>query len=258
MTEDERYLFDLNGYLILRGVLSSDEVQRCNESLDHHSEKLLENSAHLPAGDEGHRIEVKSMLAWERPWCEPFRNLLVHPNVTPYLESILSEGYRFDHGPWLIAMNKGAPDSYLHGGGVERPNLLESYFFKDGRIYTGLTVVEFMLADEGPGNGGLAVIPGSHKANLRCPKSMVYFREYQDHVKEVNVRAGDAVIFTETLTHGALAWKAKHQRRAMIYKFSPGFLAYGSGHHGISFPDYVQDMTEEQRAVMEHPHMRSP
>ena len=111
MTEDERYLFDLNGYLILSGVLSSDEVQRCNESLDHHSEKLLENSAHLPAGDEGHRIEVKSMLAWERPWCEPFRNLLVHPNVTPYLESILSEGYRFDHGPWLIAMNKGAPDS---------------------------------------------------------------------------------------------------------------------------------------------------
>lgn len=44
----------------------------------------------------------------------------------------------------------------------------------------------------------------------------------------------------------------------MIYKFSPGFLAYGSGHHGISFPDYVQDMTEEQRAVMKHPHMRSP
>ena len=67
-------------------------------------------------------------------------------------------------------MEKGTEGGTLHGGGIERPNFSEAYFFKYGRIYTGLTVVEYMLADEGPGDGGLAIIPGSHKANLPLSK----------------------------------------------------------------------------------------
>ncbi|SVD90489.1 uncharacterized protein METZ01_LOCUS443343 [marine metagenome] len=31
--------------------------------------------------------------------CEPFRQLLVHAGVKPYLEEVLGEGYRLDHGP---------------------------------------------------------------------------------------------------------------------------------------------------------------
>ena len=64
------------------------------------------------------------------------------------------------------------------------------------------------------------------------------------------------MIFTETLTHGALPWKGKHQRRALLFKFSPGFQAYSAGPHQISYPEYIEDMTEEERAVMEAPCMR--
>ena len=78
----------------------------------------------------------------------------------------------------------------------------------------------------------------------------------QEHVLEVNGKAGDVVIFTETLTHGTLPWTAKHERRAVLYKFSPGTLSYGSGSHEVSYGDYVEDMAEEERAVMEAPHIR--
>ena len=37
---------------------------------------------------------------------------------------------------------------------------------KYGKMFCGLTVVEFQLADEGPGAGGLALNSGSHKANF--------------------------------------------------------------------------------------------
>ena len=33
-TEMERYLFDLNGYLVLEGALTADEVAACNGVLD--------------------------------------------------------------------------------------------------------------------------------------------------------------------------------------------------------------------------------
>ena len=85
---------------------------------------------------------------------------------------------------------------------------------------------------------------------------MKRFEKHQEHVVELNGKAGDAVIFTETLTHGTLPWKGKHQRRALLYKFSPGFQSYGSGHHTVAYPEFIEDMTEAQRAVMEHPHIR--
>ena len=261
MTDDEKYLFDLMGYLVLEQVLTPEEVARCNEAIDLHAGRLVEDERSLAGGSEAlegtsHRKDLTGMLGWERPGCEPFRDLLVHPTVTPYLETILGKAFRLDHGPGLIVMETGCEGGTLHGGGVERPDFCEAYFFKDGRIYTGLTVVEYLLADEGPGDGGVAVVPGSHKANLACPREMKLGRAYQKHVVEVNGKAGDVVIFTETLTHGTLPWKGDHQRRALLYKFSPGFQAYNRGAFTVTYPDYILDMTEEQQLVMERPHRR--
>ncbi len=254
MNEEQKYLFDLTGYLILENALSSEEVTLCNKAIDHHIERLRERENSLAGGSEAgggtaHRMDMGGMLAWEKPWCERFRKLLVHPNVKPYLQEILGKKYRLDHGPGLIAMENGTEGGTLHGGGIERPNFSEAYFFKYGRIYTGLTVVEYMLADENPGDGSLALIPGSHKANLPCPSSMKRYEKHQHLVQEVNANVGDAVIFTENLTHGPLPWKAKHQRRALLYKFSPGFQAYSAGAHQISYPEYIEAMTPEQREV---------
>ncbi len=186
MTEDERYLFDMAGYLVVKDALTPEEIARCNEAIDHHIDQLREREGSLAGESEtlagtSHRRDLGGMLAWEQPWCEPFRELLAHPQIVPYLHGIMGKGYRLDHGPGLIAMDEGAEGHTLHGGGVERPDFSEAYFFKNGRIYCGLTVVEYMLADEGPGDGGVAVVPGSHKANLPCPRSIRLYEAHQDY-----------------------------------------------------------------------------
>ena len=94
------------------------------------------------------------------PHCQPFRNMLAHPKTTPHLNSILGEGWRLDHGPGLIAMGAGCEGGTLHGGAANRPPA-EQYFWKNGQIMTGLTVIEYLLADEGPGDGGVCIVPGS-------------------------------------------------------------------------------------------------
>ena len=261
MNEDDKYLFDLTGYLVLREVLTEEEVAEFNAGIDHYRDQMQEIDRSLAGGSDAlkgtsRRKDLGGMLSWDRPWCEPYRKLLVHPRIKPYLEEILGKRYRLDHGPGLIAMDKGCEGGTLHGGGIERRDISQVYFFKNDRIFTGLTVVEYLLADEGPGDGGVAVVPGSHKANLACPRSMTHWQQHREHVLEVNGKAGDAVIFTETLTHGTLPWTADHERRAVLYKFSPGTLAYGSGPHEVSYGDYIDDMTEEEREVMEAPHIR--
>ena len=255
MNDDDKFFFDLKGFVHLKGVLSQEEVDRCNAAIDAHAdrffqtERTLEGDSKVLGGTDKQKW-MEGMLEWERPHCEPFRDLLVHPVIQPYLNELLGGGYRLDHGPWLIAMDKGDGGHYLHGGGVERQDFSQTYTFKYGQMFCGLTVVEFQLADEGPGDGGLAVIPGSHKANYPLPEKLSLCEEHREYVKEVHSQAGDAIIFTEALTHGTLVWQGEHQRRSLIYKYSPSFQAHAPGYHQTQVPDYILDMSDEERAML--------
>ena len=55
------------------------------------------------------------MLNWEEPWCNPFREMLVHPRIIPYLNELLGRGFRMDHQILLLSMDKGAEGFILHG-----------------------------------------------------------------------------------------------------------------------------------------------
>ena len=113
------------------------------------------------------RGDLGGMLQWEDGDAEPFRELLCHPRIKPALETILGTHYRMDHMPDLMTMDAGDDGHYLHGGNYEafgRGGTLYSYAFHGGRMHSGMLVVEYMLADEGPGDGGVAVVQGSHSA----------------------------------------------------------------------------------------------
>ena len=69
-------------------------------------------------------------------------------------------------------------------------------------------------------------------------------------------RLGTPSSLPRQLTHGTLPWNGDPQRRALLYKFSSGFQAYSAGAHEIAYPAYIEDMKEEERAVMEAPSVR--
>ena len=104
------------------------------------------------------------MLQWEGGDAEPFRALLCHPNIKPTLETVLGLGYCMDHSPDLMTCEAGDDGHSLHGGNYEafgRGGTLYSYSFSAGRMHARMLVVEYMLADEGPGDGGVALVQGS-------------------------------------------------------------------------------------------------
>eukprot|EP01048_Picozoa_sp_COSAG05_P022426 COSAG05_NODE_4480_length_1495_cov_1.361032_1_plen_343_part_01 len=110
------------------------------------------------------RTDLNGMLTWPKPHCDPFRKLLVQPKVKPYLEEICGKGFRMDHMPHVSIAHPGADGHNLHGGAAQRygqGGFLEGYQYLNGQMYAGMVVCEFVLADEGPGDGGLAVVPGS-------------------------------------------------------------------------------------------------
>ena len=121
LPEDALYLFDTLGWIKIEGALTAAEVAKLNGALEHklaqagldefpesESPQSLINGqivaplagAPLPGQPEGRHTRQEPpapegrMLEWEQPWCEPFRELLCHPNVAPSLNLILGEGYR--------------------------------------------------------------------------------------------------------------------------------------------------------------------
>ena len=257
MTDDEKYFFDLQGYLVFRDVVDPQLVSRCNRAIDHNTHRLEIPERRFEGESKALASTVRQqwhhgMIDWEPPWCEPFRELMVQPRLKPYLAELLGGGYRMANVPALIVMDKGCAGHHLHGGRVDRQPFTHLYMCKFGRIYPSLLLLEFPLADERPGEGGLAVIPGGHKANYPIPESLRNYDAYQDEVVEVNVRAGDAVLFAEPTIHGTLKWQGEHQRRALVYPYRPGYQA-SSLFHQASFPAYVEDMSAEQQALLQPP-----
>ena len=238
MNELEKYLFDLQGYLVLEDVLTAEEVAELNRLIDER-------------GLTGPGMEVKEqrfggggsgLLDWGKAFCD----LLDHPRVMPVLRSILADGFRLDHF-YGIYMREGTEGLRLHGGSTpyDPP---EYYHFRDGMMYNGLTVVSWTLVDMGPELGGFCCVPGSHKSNYPCPEEIRAGHEREQCVAVPEAKAGSAVIFTEALTHGTAPWKGRHQRRSLLFKYSPAQQSWSAKYP--SAPANVE-LTERQKLLFE-------
>lgn len=232
MNAKERYLFDLQGFLLIPGVLSRPTLDVMNAAIDQGPEK------ELPFRN--------GILEWG----SEYRALIADPAIQPYLTAILGKHYRLDH-EYAIIHKKGAKGLDLHGGNTPYdPG--QYYHVRDGRIYSGLTVVSYALTDIGPDDGGFCCIPGSHKANFPVPEE---FERHDDMGPTIHVpqRAGDVLIFTEALTHGTFPWQGSHERRSLLLKFSPSMIAWAEHHRSEEF---LATLNDEERKILDSP--RSP
>ncbi len=244
MTDAEKYLFDLNGYIVIRGLLRPDEVAAANAVIDARAEdiRIRTREETLSAGSaalEGShgRGELGGLPAGPEPDCLPFRTALAHPRLARYLNEILGKGFRVDHHMTLISMTKGAEGHLFHGSSGPGFDPNQYYIFQNGKFHNGLTVVGVQLTDVNAGDGGLIVIPGSHKCNFPCPPDVRKYLAHQENVRQIVCKAGDAVIFTEAVTHGTIPWTSDKPRRTLLTRYTAGNMAYAPAHDVPTWTD---------------------
>ena len=104
----------------------------------------------------------------------------------------------------------------------------------------------------GPNDGGFVCVPGSHKTNFidRLPKTVQHQEVMPEYVRQPTVKAGDVILFTEALMHGTRAWQGDHERRVLLFKYSPPHSSWAK--QGYDLADYP-DATEQQRRLMAPP-----
>ncbi len=241
MTDYERYLFDLQGYIVVPDALSPEHVGELNSLMD---ERIADD---CEADMRTHRWV--GMLDWG----EPYRRLIDLDRVLPHLRTLVGEQFRLDHEyADITRAGKGPIGTSLHAGPV--PFNPCFYYKCDGETFAnGLIAVAYNLKDVNEGDGGFGCLPGSHKSNIVMPESMRALDDAHGRVDRVIGPAGSAVIFTEALIHGTLPWDGADERRTLFYKYSPHALSWAAGYYD---PTAHRDLTDRQRAALEAPNAR--
>jgi ectoine hydroxylase-related dioxygenase (phytanoyl-CoA dioxygenase family) len=248
MDAEEKYLFDLMGFLVVKQVLSRAEVDELNALIDSYDLwRKAESGQEWAWVNDPNFMTLGSLHTWD----EPFRRLLAHERLLPYLKSLVGPKFRYDHG-YALMMRPGSKQLGLHGGHTPW-DPAQDYQYRDGEMMNGLTVVSYALSDAGADDGGFAVVPGSHKANFPVPARFISLEETGPWVVRVPVKAGDAIIFSEACTHGTWPWRAQHERRSLLYKYAPGHLAWASPYPSPA--DASVDYPEQIRRILEAPYV---
>jgi hypothetical protein len=98
MQADERFLFDLNGFIVVKDVLRPEAVAAANTAVDaHHAEAVVAQHMKRHEGDTGPptaRWDLRGMLGWEDR--APFVEMLAHPKLVRFINEICGSGFRMD------------------------------------------------------------------------------------------------------------------------------------------------------------------
>ena len=259
MTETEKYLFDVHGYLVIEEVLSADEVAAANAAIDHYAGQIsirpndLAHGSSTLVGETG-RGDLGGMLTWDKPYCNVYRQMIAHPKLTPYLKELLGPGFRLE-GLGIITMDKGAEGFWFHEG-AEPYDRSRHYLYRNGKMYCGMTNIAVQLTNVEEGDGGFACLPGSHKSNFSCPGEIRLYHAHQNRIAQIPAQAGDVVLFVECLMHGSLPWTADYQRRSVIIRYNSGVVAE-SLMGNYTPPAFYSELTPEQQLVISQPSYRN-
>ncbi len=235
LTDEEKFQFDLQGFLVIPGVLSEQECETYSEMID----ELWPREPGDPSFRRYDRISR---------WGQAFIDLMDHPKVLGYLVELIGRKLRIDH-EYSIFMEKGDQKMSLHGG----PRLFETdhwYYYQDGVMRNGLMVATYNLTPAPAGAGGFTCIPGSHKTNFirNLPDDVRDFERDAPYVVQPPMNAGDVLIFTEALIHGTAPWQADHERRTLLYKYSPPHSSWTKRKYN---PDDYPEATGRQKKLMQ-------
>ena len=102
MTPEEKFTFDLEGYLVVNKVLDAAAVDELNGLAD---EIFARNY------DENNYCRAAPVSRWGAR----FRDLIDPAALVPYMLELLGPKFRIDHD-YCIFMQKGAHRGVLHGG----------------------------------------------------------------------------------------------------------------------------------------------
>jgi hypothetical protein len=208
LTEEQKYVLDTKGWLVIPGVLTDAEV----EEMRAFCYRLHRDRASIP-------IHERSPIGG------PLQKLTDHPVILGFMNEFVAHpglateqgcGFRLENS-FLTIRSQGHDNFRPHGGSgmFNFPGNSHVYCCRPGAANSGLTRAVWELNPVERGDGGTMFLTGSHKAAFKPPRST----ESPDSPLWETYRcpAGSLIFFTEALTHTGARWTNGERDRVAIF-----------------------------------------
>ncbi len=239
MNEMEQYELDRQGYIVIENMLTDEEVAPLRSAVDWleehalaHVDKPPRKKSPRPQGPEYHRSPDKgyhargssaegSTLMIEDFWNadEAFDVLVNHERTMQYIRAVSPERPTINNSEIRIRYRGNTSRSH---GGSRANNGKYRYDFGAMGITCMMVRMIYFLQDVSNEQGAFCVAPSTHKTNLPCP----YGNDPDEDPGMIGleVKAGDAIFFTESLRHGGLANRSSQVRKTIHVGYGPYWM----------------------------------
>ena len=181
--------------------------------------------------------------------------LTTHPGYWPIVVEFTHGRLAFTMGTLLVDSQQVKP-LHLHCSREDFRWQSTRYDTREGRIFCDDFAIFVYFDDVFPGDGGLLVVPGSHKAAFARPAGLfnsgltANWEDLPFGVVNVTPRAGDIIVISELLCHGALQWQPEERlRRSLVLRYRPQFK------RPPSVPEVLHDrLSPPTRELMAYAH----
>ena len=221
ITDQDVAFYHENGYLVVRNVLSDDEVRDLRQV----TENFVEQARHVRAHNEiydledSHSADEPRVRRIKTPHAhhETYAKMVAQPNILKILQMLWGPSIRFDVSKLnLKSAGYGAPVEW-HQDWAFYPHTNDD-----------LAAVGIMIDDVDETNGPLMVIPGSHKGPILDHHADGYFcgaidphRGEVDFKKAVKLTgaAGSVTIHHARTIHGSDTNTSGQPRRLLLHQY---------------------------------------
>ena len=236
MNKIEQYEFDRQGYITIKNMLTDAEVQSLREAVDRLEEHALSNVDLPPRKlsawgaeyhvntEKGYHVqgsgtEGKTLIIEDFWNADPTFDLLVnHEKTLPYVQTAIRGRYTINNSEIRIRYKNNTSRS--HGG--TRPENQKYRYTSSDRIDCMMVRMIYFIHDVTNEQGAFCVVPGTHKSTLPCPYDND--PDVEPGMIGLEVKAGDAIFFTEHLRHGGLTNRSDQVRKTIHAGYGPYWM----------------------------------
>lgn len=251
--EELDYLFDVQGYRIIRNALTPGQVDAINAFVDGHELDALQRGQWV--GDvEVHTYGMADGVNFQNiiEGGDVFEELIDHPSWIENVRRYVATGNnRLRIDECFLNVRRSGGYIPIHSGGA-MPRFTGLFRWHAGPWAVGQMNVLMALTDIGPGDGGTTIVPGSHKANHDHPNQDWHAGVGGDRavgMQEVHLNKGDALMFSDAIGHGSTPRTNAGERRVLIYRYAPHLLA--SRFNYVPSPELLTRLTPERREIVQ-------
>ena len=216
--------FYTDGYIVLEGLLSAEEVELFNAELDRirtipgyepDSDPRF-NIGHYSVRDHAKDLSPDGFMDRREllDYGQHFINLIDRAPGFDYLVDLMGHNIMLSMTQAIVRPPTKKFPGYTHTDGGESMRMTR---VAAGEQPIAVKII-YMLSDTlEEDSGNLTVFPGSHA--MQIPYADRTMTPYSRGAAQLRARAGDAVIFTHSLWHGPSKNLSDHSRRLLLYNY---------------------------------------